>query len=210
MIAVLDYGMGNIHSCLKAISHFTKDFIYTKDPEVLQSADALILPGDGHFDKAMHNLNESGLRKYVDGHVQSGKPLFGICIGYQILFEDSDETVSGNPKELVQGLGYIKGKVRKFRGKNYKVPHIGWNRLYKRNPSKSVLLNGLDDESFVYFIHSYRPVDVEGKAVSGLCDYYGERFPAVVEKGNIFGTQFHPEKSHTYGLKILENFIRSL
>lgn len=210
MIAVLDYGMGNIHSCLKAISLFTKDFTYTNDPKVLQSADAIILPGDGHFDKAMHNLNDSGSRHYIDQHVKSGKPLFGICIGYQILFEDSDETVSGNSKQTVSGLGYIKGKVRKFRGKNYKVPHIGWNRLYKRNPSKSILLKDLDDGSFMYFIHSYRPIDVEGKAISGLCQYYGERFPAVVEKENVYGTQFHPEKSHSFGLKILENFIKSL
>ncbi len=210
MIAVLDYGMGNIHSCLKAISLFTKDFTYTKDPETLQKADALILPGDGHFDKAMRNLNESGLRQYVDGHVSSGKPLFGICIGYQILFEDSDETIFGNTKGTVTGLGYVKGKIRKFRGKNYKVPHIGWNRLYKHNPSKSILLKNVNDESFMYFIHSYRPIDVEGKAISGLCEYYGERFPAVIEKGNIFGTQFHPEKSHEFGLKILENFIKSL
>ncbi|TGK03182.1 imidazole glycerol phosphate synthase subunit HisH [Leptospira langatensis] len=210
MIAVLDYGMGNIHSCLKAISLFTNDFSYTKDPETLKSADALILPGDGHFDKAMLNLNESGLRQFVDDHVKNGKPLFGICIGFQILFEDSDETISGNQKQIVPGLGYIKGKVRKFKGKNYKVPHIGWNKLYKRNPSKSNLLNNVEDGSFAYFIHSYRPVDVESKAVSGVCDYYGERFPAVVEKDNIYGTQFHPEKSHSFGLKILENFIKSL
>ncbi|TGK07196.1 imidazole glycerol phosphate synthase subunit HisH [Leptospira semungkisensis] len=210
MIAVLDYGMGNIHSCLKAISLFTSDFAYTKDPETLRSAQALILPGDGHFDKAMFNLNESGLRQFVDDHVTKGKPLFGICIGFQILFEDSDETISGNQKQIVPGLGYIKGKVRKFKGKNYKVPHIGWNKLYKRNPSKSNLLKNVEDESFAYFIHSYRPVDVESKAVSGVCDYYGERFPAVVEKENICGTQFHPEKSHSFGLKILENFIKSL
>ncbi|TGK37995.1 imidazole glycerol phosphate synthase subunit HisH [Leptospira andrefontaineae] len=210
MIAVLDYGMGNIHSCLKAISLFTKDFSYTKEPSVLKEADAIILPGDGHFDKAMRNLNESGLRTFVDDHVKAEKPLFGICIGFQILFEDSDEVVSGNKNTTVPGLGYIKGKIRKFKGKNYKVPHIGWNKLYQRNPSKSNLLKNLEDESFAYFIHSYRPVGVESSAITGFCDYYGEKFPAVVEKGNVFGTQFHPEKSYSFGLKILENFIQSL
>ncbi|EQA35411.1 imidazole glycerol phosphate synthase, glutamine amidotransferase subunit [Leptospira inadai serovar Lyme str. 10] len=210
MIAVLDYGMGNIHSCLKAISLYTNEFCYTKDPETILSSSALILPGDGHFDKAMTNLRQSGLKEVVDKHVQSGKPLLGICIGFQILFEDSDETSSTNLKGTVEGLGYIKGKVRKFRGKNFKVPHIGWNRLIKRRPKETLLLKEIPDESFVYFIHSYRPTDVEGKAITGLCQYYGEKFPAVIEKGNIFGTQFHPEKSHSTGLKILENFIKSL
>ncbi|PJZ71101.1 imidazole glycerol phosphate synthase subunit HisH [Leptospira perolatii] len=210
MIAVLDYGMGNIHSCLKAISLYTKEFSYTKDPEVIRKSDAMILPGDGHFDKAMWNLKESGLKDVLDEYIKLGKPLFGICIGYQILFEDSDETVSGSKNTTVQGLGYIKGKIRKFRGKNYKVPHIGWNKLIQRRPKESILLQGIPDQSFVYFIHSYRPVEVEGKAITGLCDYYNEKFPAVIEKGNIFGTQFHPEKSHTFGLKILENFIKSV
>ncbi|TGK21090.1 imidazole glycerol phosphate synthase subunit HisH [Leptospira fluminis] len=210
MIAVLDYGMGNIHSCLKAVSLYTKDYSYTKDPEVIRNCSALILPGDGHFDKAMSNLREFGLKNIVDQHVESGKPLFGICIGFQILFEDSDETLSSSKSATVEGLGYLKGKIRKFRGKNFKVPHIGWNQLFKRRQKESILLRDIPDESFFYFIHSYRSVEVEGKAITGLCQYYGEKFPAVVEKGNIFGTQFHPEKSHSFGLKILENFIKSL
>ncbi|AAN47324.1 imidazole glycerol phosphate synthase subunit HisH [Leptospira interrogans] len=208
MIAILDYGMGNIHSCLKAVSLYTKDFVFTKDHSTIENSKALILPGDGHFDKAMENLNSTGLRKTIDKHVTSGKPLFGICIGFQILFESSEEIAQGSKKEQIEGLGYIKGKIKKFHGKDFKVPHIGWNRLQIRRKDKSVLLKGIGDQSFFYFIHSYRPTDAEGNAITGLCDYYQEKFPAVVEKNNIFGTQFHPEKSHTHGLKLLENFIR--
>ncbi|MDV6234121.1 imidazole glycerol phosphate synthase subunit HisH [Leptospira ellisii] len=210
MIAILDYGMGNIHSCIKAVSLYTKDYIFTSDRAAIENSKALILPGDGHFDKAMENLNATGLRDTIDKHVQDGKPLFGICIGFQILFESSEEIAQGTRKEQIDGLGYIKGKIRKFHGKDFKVPHIGWNRLQIRKKDKSVLLKGIPDQSFFYFIHSYRPTDAEGNAITGLCDYYQERFPAVVEKNNIFGTQFHPEKSHTHGLKLLENFIQSV
>ncbi|TGK28100.1 imidazole glycerol phosphate synthase subunit HisH [Leptospira gomenensis] len=210
MIAILDYGMGNIHSCLKAVSLYTKDFVFTNDKTKIENSKALILPGDGHFDKAMENLNATGLRDTIDKHVQGGKPLFGICIGFQILFESSEEIAQGTRKEQIDGLGYIKGKIRKFQGRDFKVPHIGWNRLQIRKKEKSILLQGIPDQSFFYFIHSFRPTDAEGNAITGLCDYYQEKFPAVVEKNNIFGTQFHPEKSHTHGLKLLENFIQSV
>ncbi|AXR59898.1 imidazole glycerol phosphate synthase subunit HisH [Leptospira mayottensis] len=207
MIAILDYGMGNIHSCIKAVSLYTKDFVYTKNKATIENSKALILPGDGHFDRAMENLSLTGLRETINKHVSSGKPLFGICIGFQILFESSEEIAQGTKKEQIEGLGYIKGKIRKFQGKDFKVPHIGWNRLQIRRKDKSILLKGISDQSFFYFIHSYRPTSAEGNAITGLCDYYQEKFPAVVEKDNIFGTQFHPEKSHIHGLKLLENFI---
>lgn len=148
MIAILDYGMGNIHSCLKAVSLYTKDFVFTKDHSTIENSKALILPGDGHFDKAMENLNSTGLRKTIDKHVTSGKPLFGICIGFQILFESSEEIAQGSKKEQIEGLGYIKGKIKKFHGKDFKVPHIGWNRLQIRRKDKSVLLKGIEDQSF--------------------------------------------------------------
>lgn len=148
MIAILDYGMGNIHSCIKAVSLYTKDFVYTKDKTTIENSKALILPGDGHFDKAMENLNSTGLRETIDKHVSSGKPLFGICIGFQILFESSEEIAQGTKKERIEGLGYIKGKIRKFHGKDFKVPHIGWNQLQIRRKDKSVLLKGIGDQSF--------------------------------------------------------------
>ncbi|EMM74507.1 putative imidazole glycerol phosphate synthase, glutamine amidotransferase subunit [Leptospira weilii str. 2006001855] len=148
MIAILDYGMGNIHSCIKAVSLYTKDFVYTKNRETIENSKALILPGDGHFDKAMENLSSTGLRETIDKHVNSGKPLFGICIGFQILFESSEEIAQDTKKERIEGLGYIKGKVKKFQGKDFKVPHIGWNRLQIRRKDKSILLKGISDQSF--------------------------------------------------------------
>lgn len=148
MIAILDYGMGNIHSCIKAVSLYTKDFVYTNNKTTIENSKALILPGDGHFDRAMENLNSTGLRETIDKHVNSGKPLFGICIGFQILFESSEETTQVTKKEQIEGLGYIKGKVKKFQGKDFKVPHIGWNRLQIRRKDKSILLKGIGDQSF--------------------------------------------------------------
>ncbi|WCL48621.1 imidazole glycerol phosphate synthase subunit HisH [Leptospira sp. GIMC2001] len=207
MIAVLDFGMGNIHSCLKAISLYSKDVIYTRDHDIIKKADKLVLPGDGAFAKAMSNLNDQGLTSIIQEQVAAGKPLLGICIGFQILFQDSDEDMK-QPGNLVKGLGLVTGQIRRFREKkNMKVPHMGWNRLRNTNQKTTKLLKNVEDGSFMYFIHSYRPIGAERKEVSAFCNYYGESFPAVVEKGNVYGTQFHPEKSDQLGLKILENFV---
>jgi len=208
VIAVLDFGMGNIHSCLKALSLYSKDVVYTKDLDVIEKADKLVLPGDGAFKKAMSNLDELGLISAIHNHVKKNKPLLGICIGFQVLFQDSDEH-QAKPGELVKGLSLVDGHIRKFRDKkNTKVPHMGWNRLKSIATKRTKLLSGIDDGSFMYFIHSYRPIAVKREEVSASCNYYGESFPAVVEKDSVFGTQFHPEKSDKFGLKILENFIR--
>jgi imidazole glycerol-phosphate synthase subunit HisH len=205
MIAVVDFGMGNIHSCLKAVSLFTGDFQLITDPNDLKKAKGAILPGDGAFQKAMENLDGSGFTQALGEFVSSGKPLFGICIGYQLLFEDSDEAKDRG--KIINGLGFIKGHVRKFNGKkNFKVPHMGWNKIYFSKQKK--LLAKVASPSYMYFIHSYRPVAVEQSAVAATCSYYEEKFPVVVEKENVFGTQFHPEKSDRSGLKILENFIQ--
>ncbi len=208
MIAVLDYGMGNIHSLLKAISLFTDHFVFTKDPDVIRKADKMILPGDGHFHKAMDNLNELGFTQLIPEFIQAGKSVLGICIGYQVLFEDSDET--SRPNTLIPGLGLVKGKIRKFEGASQaKVPHMGWNKLFGIKRKKSILLRGVPDECFMYFIHSYRPVAFNPEQITAECHYFSESFPAVVESQNIFGTQFHPEKSDKLGLQILKNFIES-
>ncbi|MCC5815937.1 MAG: imidazole glycerol phosphate synthase subunit HisH [Leptospira sp.] len=208
MIAVLDFGMGNIHSCLKALSLYSKYVVYTKDPKEIRQADKIVLPGDGAFAKAMSNLEESGMVGLIQEHVAAGKPLLGICIGYQILFQDSDE-LRDKPGQLVKGLGLVTGQIRKFREKkNMKVPHMGWNRLRSIATKRTRILNEVGDGSFMYFIHSYRPIGFDRKEVSAFCNYYGESFPAVVEKDNIFGAQFHPEKSDKLGLKILENFVK--
>ncbi len=206
MIAVLDFGMGNIHSLLKAISLYTDDFLFTNNPADLSRADKVILPGDGHFDRAMLNLKEAGFIEPIKEHVKKEKPLFGICIGYQVLFEDSDET--SKPGQVIGGLGLVRGKIRKFDGKPAtKVPHMGWNKLFDIKSKSSKLLRGIQNEAFMYFIHSYRPTGVDRLDGTANCRYYGESFAAVVEKGSVMGTQFHPEKSDKLGLQILKNFI---
>lgn len=202
MIAILDFGMGNIHSCIKAISLYTKNYIFTADHEVIKNADAIVIPGDGHFSKAMENLQEAGLIDVLNQFTESNKPILGICIGFQILFEDSEES---NDKQKIKGLGYLKGNIRKFKGKSFKVPHMGWNKLH--NIKKVDLLNGLEKDPFMYFIHSYRPVNTAQEDVVATCCYYDEEFPAVVVKRNIYGTQFHPEKSNKLGLRIISNFV---
>jgi len=207
VIAVLDFGMGNIHSLLKAISLFTQDFRFTKDKEDINRASKIILPGDGHFHKAMENLNELRFVEEFPKWIQNGKAVFGICIGYQVLFEDSDEAVGKN--RTIPGLALVHGKIRKFEGKPHtKVPHMGWNKLHHIH-SKSLLLSGVPKESYMYFIHSYRPTGVDPAIATAECNYYGEYFPAVIENKRIFGTQFHPEKSDKQGLQILKNFIEA-
>ncbi|TGN20758.1 imidazole glycerol phosphate synthase subunit HisH [Leptospira idonii] len=206
MIAILDFGMGNIHSLLKAVSLYTDQFQFTNQPKDIAKADKVILPGDGHFHKAMENLNQSGFTDSIKEHILKEKPLLGICIGYQVLFEDSDET--SKKGQLVQGLGLVRGKIRKFEGKpTSKVPHMGWNKLYEIKSKSTKILKGIQNESFMYFIHSYRPTGVDRADATANCRYYGETFPAVVEKGSVMGTQFHPEKSDKLGLQIIKNFI---
>ena len=190
MIAVIDFGMGNIHSCLKAISLYTNDFKLTTDPKDLENASGIVLPGDGAIHKA----------------IEKQIPLFGICIGFQILFEDSEESTVN--EKLISGLGLIKGHVRKFKLRSYKVPHMGWNKLIFNNKKNSKLLEDVQNGEYMYFIHSYRPVDADSSAITANCSYAEEKFPVIVERNNIFGTQFHPEKSDKEGLKILRNFIR--
>ncbi|MCB1191114.1 MAG: imidazole glycerol phosphate synthase subunit HisH [Leptospiraceae bacterium] len=206
MIAVIDFGMGNIHSCLKAISLFTPDCKLTNSALDIKEAKGIILPGDGAFESAMKNLDKLGLIKPLNDFVKSGRPIFGICIGYQIFFEESEE--SREKGKLVKGLGFIKGKIKLFHGKPYKVPHMGWNKLIFKNSKKEKrLLKDVSNGAYMYFIHSFRPVSVNKNAVVATCSYYEEEFPVIIEKNNLYGTQFHPEKSDKDGLKILKNFI---
>ncbi len=199
MIAVLDFGMGNIHSCLKAVSLYTKDFHLTANPNDLDTATGVILPGDGAFEKAMSNLNELGFIEKLNSVRERKIPIFGICIGFQILFDDSEEsTVFG---KNIKGLGFIQGKIRKFSMANFKVPHMGWNKLLIQKKNTKLLKN-IADNSYMYFIHSYRPVLADTTAVTASCNYAEEKFPVIIEKDAIYGTQFHPEKSDTEGLKI--------
>ena len=205
MIAVIDFGMGNLHSCLKAISKFTSNYELIQTPDRLEGAKGIILPGDGAFESAMQNLTSMGFIEPIKKAVEQGVFLFGICIGFQLLFENSNEDLMGKDR-VFSGLGLVKGKVRKFSGKHYTVPHMGWNKIYSQS-NKFKLLKGISKGEYMYFIHSYRPIDVERTASAAVCEYYDEKFTAVVEKNTVFGTQFHPEKSDMEGLKILKNFI---
>lgn len=200
MIAILDYDMGNLRSVSKAVEHVGGKATITRDPKAVAKADKVILPGVGAFRDCIGNLKEYGLVDPVKEFIASGRPFLGICVGMQLLADESEE---GGRYE---GLGIIPGKVKRFPADSgLKVPHMGWNQL--RLKGEPTLLKGLDGE-FVYFVHSYfvEPAKPKG-LVAATCDY-GTTFAAALEKDNVFATQFHPEKSQSIGLKILERFVK--
>ena len=195
MIAVLDYGAGNVGSVLKAVEYLGHPAQAADVPEVLKSADKIIFPGQGHFGQMMQALEARGLLEPLRAQITGGKPFLGICLGLQALYEASDEAPG------VAGLGILRGRVTRFQG-IFKVPQVGWNQLEIRRDSK--LLRGVAPSSFVYYCHSYyAPVTEETTAVSG----YSQTYAAVVEKDNIAAVQFHPEKSGDVGLRVLKNFL---
>ncbi|MDD4908116.1 MAG: imidazole glycerol phosphate synthase subunit HisH [Candidatus Omnitrophica bacterium] len=197
MVAIIDYGMGNIHSVRKAIESCGGKVAIVDNAQGLESAKKVILPGVGAFDDAMEELNKRKLTSAILSAVKAGKPLLGICLGMQLLFTASEE---GKQK----GLGIFKGKVRLLKGKNIKIPHIGWDQINLRG--KCPLLEGIADSSYVYFCHSYYPEPRDKAAVAASTDY-GLDFASMVYQGNVFGAQFHPEKSQKVGLRILKNFV---
>ena len=202
----MDYGMGNIHSMIKALELYHNDVIFTADPDELRKADALVLPGDGAFAAAMDHLaGEKG--EILKEHVNAGRPLLGVCIGFQALFEDSDEVPRDSSEKTIKGLGLIPGKVRRFRFEDpdLRVPHMGWNRLVD---CKGAALDFRNE--YMYFIHSYRAEATPEEYVLANAEYGGEHFPAFVQKDNILAAQFHPEKSHTRGLALIENWIKTI
>ena len=200
MIAIIDYGMGNIHSVHKALVLYGADTVVTNKAEVIRQADKAVLPGVGAFDDAVLELEKQGLIPAINAYLKAKKPFLGICLGMQLFFESSQEAVKK------KGLGILKGKVKKFReSKDLKVPHMGWNQL-KISPG-CPLLQDIPDNSFVYFCHSYYPEPVD-KSVIAATTLYGQEFASFVWKDNLFGAQFHPEKSQAVGLKILENFVK--
>lgn len=193
MIAVVDYRAGNLASVKKALDHLRADAIVTKDPAVVARADKIILPGVGHF-SSTSILEETGLRTAILRRIEQGVPFLGVCVGMQWMFESSTEAPG------VQGLGLFAGSCGRFT-RTVKSPHVGWNSLACHDGSR--LLVGIPSGSFVYFTHSYSaPVT---KATVARCDY-GGAFSAAVEQENLFGVQFHPEKSGPIGLKLLDNF----
>ena len=199
MIAIIDYGMGNLRSVQKGFEKVGRDAFITRDPEQVAKAQSVVLPGVGAFADAMANLKASGLDQAVLRAVADGKPFLGICLGQQLLFEASEEW------GLTEGLGIFPGRVRRFPEGDLKVPHMGWNQveIQKGNP----LLDGIPDKSAFYFVHSYYVDPVDPEVVLGVTEY-GVRFSSFVGRDKIFGIQFHPEKSSALGLKILDNFGR--
>jgi imidazole glycerol phosphate synthase glutamine amidotransferase subunit len=195
MIAVLDYGAGNVGSVMKAISYLGHEAELADRPDQLARADKLILPGQGHFGAMMQSLAERRLLEPLRAFLDSGKPYLGICLGLQALYEASEEAPG------VCGLGILSGSVTRFRG-IFKVPHVGWSQLEIANTG--CVLKGVRDGEFVYFCHSYYgPVTAQAAATTD----YGQRFAAVVEDRNVWAVQFHPEKSGETGLKVLRNFL---
>jgi glutamine amidotransferase len=186
MIAIIDYGMGNIHSVQKALEVMGAQAVVTNKASDIEACDKAVLPGVGAFDDAMAELKKQGLVTAIHNHVNSGKAFLGICLGMQLFFESSEEAPQ------TQGLGIFEGQVKRFDSKKgLKVPHMGWNQL-KISKRDCPFFWEIGDEPFVYFCHSY----------------YGVSFSSSVWRKNIYGVQFHPEKSQKAGLKMLENFVK--
>jgi len=201
LIGIVDYNMGNLASVINAFEKVGADIAVESDSSKLHKYDKLILPGVGAFGDAMEHLKENGMDMAVKAYAKSGKPLLGICLGMQLLFESSEEFGSH------KGLGLIEGQVVAFDERKFdhklKVPHMGWNELFKQNNTS--LFDGLEKEFYLYFVHSFHVVCDDKYAIGKT--YYGYEFVSAVNKDNIYGIQPHPEKSHENGLKIIENFV---
>ena len=207
MIAIVDYGVGNLRSCAKGLERAGADARLDVDVRVsssaaeIERAHAVVLPGVGAFGACMTSLAESGLTDVVLRAAASGKPFLGICVGMQILFEESEEF---GP---VAGLGVLPGKIVRFRSRDVKIPHMGWNALsiVKRTPA----LDGIADGTYVYFVHSYYAEPADRALVAATSTHGSETFTAAVARDNLFATQFHPEKSQHAGLALLGSFVRA-
>jgi imidazole glycerol-phosphate synthase subunit HisH len=196
MIAIIDYGMGNLHSVSKAVERLGYEAVVTADAKEIMEADGAILPGVGAFGDAMQNLKNTGLEEVTKFYAASGKPLLGICLGMQLLFSESEEY---GPHE---GLGLLPGKVIRFKG-DYKVPHMGWNKLSFLQDSP--LVKGLQ-EGHVYFVHSFHAKPEQSSDLLSTSDYH-QPVTAIVGRANVYGMQFHPEKSGELGMGLLRNFL---
>ncbi|MBI2218018.1 MAG: imidazole glycerol phosphate synthase subunit HisH [Candidatus Rokubacteria bacterium] len=198
MIAVVDYGRGNLGSVEKAFARVGMPAVVTQDARVVDDADAVVLPGDGAFHDAMTNLEQLGLLDAVRRALDGTRPFLGICLGYQLLFSWSEEFGEG------RGLDIVPGTVRRF-PPGRKVPHMGWNRVHDAAGMR--VFDGIPDGAHFYFVHSYYPVLAAATTdVKVAWCEYGVRFAAAIERGSIHATQFHPEKSQRWGIRLLENF----
>lgn len=199
MIAIIDYDAGNLRSVEKALIALGETPVITRDAQILLVADKVILPGVGSFGDAMDKLYQYELVSVIEQIVEKGTPFLGICLGLQLLFERSDETMG------VAGLGILEGEILRIPDcEGLKIPHMGWNSLEVSKSSK--LLTGLGNEPYVYFVHSYY-LKARDEAIVAATTEYSTHIHAAVEKGNVFACQFHPEKSSDVGAKILKNFV---
>lgn len=200
MIAIIDYDAGNIRSVEKAMHYLGQEVEITREKDRILRAEKVILPGVGSFGDAMGKIRQYGLEDVIRQVVQKQTPFLGICLGLQLLFEESEESPG------VKGLGLLKGKIRKIPGGNgLKIPHMGWNTLELKGNGR--LFRGLPPEPYVYFVHSYY-LEAQDRDIVKAETSYGTRIDASVEKGQVFACQFHPEKSSSIGLAILENFVK--
>ncbi len=202
MIAIIDYGMGNLRSVQKGFESVGHSAVVTRDPSVIGQASHVVLPGVGAFGDCMANVSQFGLVEPICRAIDAGKPFLGICVGFQLLFTESEEF------GFHKGLGILPGKVKAFSPKeglvgDYKIPHMGWNTIQLRSVPPP--LQGIESEAHVYFVHSFY-VEPEADSIVSTQTSYGLTFASSVWKDNIFATQFHPEKSQTIGLQVLRNF----
>lgn len=197
-VAIIDYGVGNLRSVEKAFAATGCEAVISADERVLREAERLVLPGVGAFGACMNALNERGFDELVRERVAEGTPLLGVCVGMQMLFDESEEF------GLRQGLGLLRGRVRRFE-EGLRVPHVGWNNVHKRR--EHPLLEGIEDGAFFYFVHSYCCEAQDESVVLGETNY-GITYAAIVGRDNLCGVQFHPEKSQDAGLRLLKNFAQ--
>jgi imidazole glycerol-phosphate synthase subunit HisH len=195
-IAILDHGVGNLRSVEKALEHVGATATISNEPDQLRAADGIVLPGVGAFPKAMERIRGAGLDELVDERRAAGVPILGICLGLQLLFDSSTELGGA------EGLGFLPGEVRELEAEGLKVPHIGWAPV--RWEKESRLTGGIESETPFYLVHSFAPRP-QGEDLLGTAEY-GERFACAAERGNVYGVQFHPEKSGAAGLRLLSNF----
>jgi len=203
-IAIVDYGLSNLYSISKALERFTGNIFITDELSVMNSADAIVLPGVGAFAEGMKGLEMRGLVQGIRDFANSGKPILGICLGAQLLLS------KGYEFGIFDGLDIIKGEVIKFPEiKDAKIPHIGWNKIYSTNNNwGGTILDRVKQNANMYFVHSYILKPQKEENIFALSEYGGYEFCSIIRKGNIYGCQFHPEKSGEQGLNIIKNFIQ--